>query len=62
MRGDRIKITTGQPGEIAVILPYAQHPVDNPIHIKKLTKIKGHRWNPEQKCPKDPYGLGVSSF
>jgi|GEM_PF-5175290 len=50
MRDDRIKIINRQSREVAVTLPYAQHPVDNPVHIEKLKEIEGHKWNPEQKC------------
>jgi len=56
MRDDRIKIINRQSGEVTVTLPY------NPVHIEKLKEIEEHKWNPEEKCPKDPYGLGVSSF
>jgi len=52
-RGDRIEVTCRHSGEIAVVLPF------NPIYIEKLKEIEGHRWNPEQKCPKDPYGLDI---
>ncbi|MEA3432062.1 MAG: phage integrase N-terminal SAM-like domain-containing protein, partial [candidate division WOR-3 bacterium] len=44
MRDDRIKIINRQSGEIAVVLPF------NPVHIEKVKKIKGHRWNPKEKC------------
>ncbi|PIP12167.1 MAG: hypothetical protein COX49_07035 [bacterium (Candidatus Stahlbacteria) CG23_combo_of_CG06-09_8_20_14_all_40_9] len=44
MKDGRVKITKEQSGEIIVTLAY------NPTYIKKLKKIRGHRWNPEQKC------------
>ncbi len=44
MRDDRIKIINRQSGEVAVVLPF------NPVHIEKLKEIKGHKWNPEEKC------------
>jgi len=40
----KIKITEKQDGKITLTVPY------NPIHIKKLKSIKGHRWNPKEKC------------
>lgn len=49
MRNRKIKITKGTDGEIAVVLPY------NPIYIKNLKSIKGHRWDPEQKRWIFPY-------
>ncbi len=50
MRNEKIKISAGQLGKIAVILPYAQHPADNPSYIRKIKSIRGYRWKPEQKC------------
>ncbi len=44
MRNSRIKIIERQSGDVAVTLSF------NPIHIKKLKEIRGHRWNPEEKC------------
>jgi hypothetical protein len=44
MEDYKIKIISRQVGKIKVIVPY------NPIYIKKLKDIKGHRWNPEEKC------------
>ena len=43
MKDNKIKITTGQPGKIAVILPY------NLRYIKKVKEVRGHRWNLEEK-------------
>jgi predicted transcriptional regulator len=51
MEDYKIKIVSGHVGKIKVIVPY------NPIYIRKLKDIKGHRWNPEEKCwffPKSP--------
>lgn len=59
MRGNRVEITRRHSGEITVSLPYAQHPADNPTYIKRLKGVDGHRWDPEQKCPKDPCGLDI---
>ena len=44
MENYKIKILSGHVGKIKVIVPY------NPIYIKKMKDIKGHRWNPEEKC------------
>ena len=50
MKGNIIKITIGENRKVKVTVPY------NPIYIKKLKDIKGHRWISEKKV------LGVSSF
>lgn len=44
MKKYKIKINKGQSGKTEVTVPY------NPTYIKKLKGIKGHRWDPEQKC------------
>jgi len=44
MEKDIIKISISPSGEIEVTLSY------NPVYIKKLKGIKGHRWNPREKC------------
>lgn len=49
MRKDLIKISRDKSGKIAVTVPY------NRIYIKELKAIKGHKWNPEQKCWIFPY-------
>jgi len=51
MRNKKIRMTTEQPGKIAVTLIYAQHPVirpvgaDNPSYIRRIKSINGYRWN-----------------
>jgi len=44
MENYKIKILSGHVGKIKIIVPY------NPIYIKKMKDIKGHRWNQEEKC------------
>ncbi|MBA7697731.1 Tyrosine recombinase XerC [subsurface metagenome] len=44
MRAIIIKINSRESGKIAVTMPY------NPTYIKKIKDIKGHRWNPKEKC------------
>ncbi len=53
MRADRVKIVRSQSGEIIVTFRY------DPVYIEKLKGIRGHRWNPDQKCWLFPHSDNV---